>query len=430
MAANNGQSDARTTTPQKRRQVVPHGWTRPSIEDVLADWSTGFAIGERSADGVVQLRMNNVAVDGTMNLDEATRVPATPKQAEQYALRRGDVLFNNTNSVDLVGKSAMFRGHAEPVLFSNHFTRLRTDPEKCVPEFLAESLRRMWNARVFAHLAQRWVGQAAVQSDKLLPLPILLPPPAEQAKIAAVLGAVDEAVERSRAVLAQTRALRQALLHILLTRGLPGKHTKFKTVRLGDLYAERSENGIDGLPIMSVTANGLVPRSSVDRRVESELEDEGHALVRKGDLAYNMMRMWQGVSGLADRDCLVSPAYVVCSPKKGLVPEYGALLLKAPHVVRLLHLHSQGVHEDRLRLYLKHFAPIKVEIPDEDAQRVSVRMIATLDARLAAAASHLSQMERVKSALSAALLSGEVRVPVDCLSALATAPTKGKVGHG
>lgn len=240
--------------------------------------------------------------------------------------------------------------------------------------------------------------------------PILLPPPLEQAKIAAVLRAVDEAMERSRGVLAQTRTLRQALLHTLLTRGLPGKHTKFRTVRLGDLYAERSENGIDGLPIMSVTANGLVPRSSVDRRVESELEDEGHALVRKGDLAYNMMRMWQGVSGLADRDCLVSPAYVVCSPKKGLVPEYGALLLKVPHVVRLLHLHSQGVHEDRLRLYFRHFAPIKVEIPDEDTQRTVVRMIASLDARLTAAEAHSAQLEKQKSALSAALLSGEIRV--------------------
>ncbi len=397
---------------------------------MLADWSTGFAIGERSADGVVQLRMNNVAVDGTMNLDDATRVPATPKQVEQYALKRGDVLFNNTNSVDLVGKSALFRGHAEPVLFSNHFTRLRTDPAKCVPEYLAECLRRMWNGRVFANLAQRWVGQAAVQSDKLLPLPILLPPPVEQAKIAGVLGAVDEAVERSRGVAAQTRTLRQALLHTLLTRGLPGRHTKFKTVRLGDIYAERSEHGIAGLPVMSVTNNGMVERSTTDRRVESELADEGHALVRKDDIAYNMMRMWQGVSCLADRDCLVSPAYVVCSPKNGIVPAYGAYLLKAPHVVHLLRLHSQGVHEDRLRLYYKHFAPIKVEIPDEDTQQSSVRMIASLDARLATSESHLAALERVKSALSAALLTGEIRVPVDGLNAPAAAPTKGEVGHG
>lgn len=241
-------------------------------------------------------------------------------------------------------------------------------------------------------------------------LEVYAPPPPEQAKIAAVLGALDEVVERSRGVIAQTKALRQALLYTLLTRGLPGERTKFKTVRLGDIYAERSEHGIAGLPVMSVTNNGMVVRSTTDRRVESDLPDEGHALVRKDDIAYNMMRMWQGVSCLADRDCLVSPAYVVCSPKKGMVPQYGAYLLKAPHIVQLLRLHSQGVHEDRLRLYYKHFAPIKVEIPDEGTQRASAEMIAGIDARLAAAHAHLANLDRLKSALSAALLTGKIRV--------------------
>lgn len=301
-----------------------------------------------------------------------------------------------------IGKVAF----ARKPLFTNEAIAAILPSAHTSPEFLYHALPSV-TARTESDAA---IKGRTLNQEKINALRILLPPPAEQAKITAVLGTVDETVERSRAVLTQTRTLRQALLHSLLTRGLPGRHTKFKTVRLGDLYAERSEDGIEGLPIMSVTANGLVPRSSVDRRVESELEEDGHALVRKGDLAYNMMRMWQGVSGLADRDCLVSPAYVVCSPKKGLVPEYGALLLKAPHVVRLLHLHSQGVHEDRLRLYFKHFAPIRVEVPDEDTQRTSVRMIAVIDARVAAANEHLGQLEREKSALSAALLSGAVRV--------------------
>lgn len=280
------------------------------------------------------------------------------------------------------------------------------------------------------HLLPALVGSnyPAVNPDTISSYLIPLPPPAEQAKIAAVLGAVDEALETVRAVLAQTKTLRQALLHTLLTRGLPGKaeHAKFKTVRLGDIYAERSERGIAGLPVMSVTNRGMVERSTNDRRVESELPDEGHALVRKDDIAYNMMRMWQGVSCLADRDCLVSPAYVVCSPKKGIVPQYGAYLLKAPHVVHLLRLHSQGVHEDRLRLYFKHFAPIKVEIPDEDTQKESARMIASLDARVAAAEAQLTALERVKSALSAALLSGALRVPVSTLSPSGPKAQKGR----
>ena len=61
-------------------------------------------------------------------------------------------------------------------------------------------------------------------------LPILLPPLAEQRAIAAVLDSIDEAIERTEAVIVATERLRDALLHELLTRGLPGKHTEFKQV--------------------------------------------------------------------------------------------------------------------------------------------------------------------------------------------------------
>jgi type I restriction enzyme, S subunit len=303
-----------------------------------------------------------------------------------------------------IGKVAF----ARKPLFTNEAIAAILPSDHTSPEFLYHALPSV-TARTESDAA---IKGRTLNQDKINALRILLPPLAEQARITAVLGTVDEAVERGRAVLAQTKTLRQALLHTLLTRGLPDRNTEFKTVRLGDIYSERSEHGIPGLPVMSVTNNGMVVRSTTDRRVESDLSDEGHALVRKDDIAYNMMRMWQGVSCLADRDCLVSPAYVVCSPRKGIVPQYGAYLLKAPHVVQLLRLHSQGVHEDRLRLYYKHFAPIRVEIPDEDTQRSSVRMIASLDARVAAAESHLAALEQVKAALSAALLTGEVRVPM------------------
>ena len=67
---------------------------------------------------------------------------------------------------------------------------------------------------------------------------------------------------------------------------------------------------------MSVTLNnGLVDREDLDRKMETNLAENEHLLVRKGDIAYNMMRMWQGACGLAAKDGLVSPAYVVLKPK-------------------------------------------------------------------------------------------------------------------
>lgn len=66
--------------------------------------------------------------------------------------------------------------------------------------------------------------------SELQQMPIDLPPRTEQHAISAVLDAIDEAIERTEVVIAATESLRQALLHELLTRGLPGRHTEWRHV--------------------------------------------------------------------------------------------------------------------------------------------------------------------------------------------------------
>ena len=75
-------------------------------------------------------------------------------------------------------------------------------------------------------------GQAypAVRPDDVAAYPLSLPPLAEQRAIAAVLDAIDEAIERTGEVIASTERLRDALLHELLTRGLPGRHSEWADV--------------------------------------------------------------------------------------------------------------------------------------------------------------------------------------------------------
>ena len=105
--------------------MTRHGrWPLVALGDVIFNLQSGFASGERTADGVVQLRMNNVSTDGGLDLSNHIRVPTTTSQIAKYGLQPGDVLFNSTNSLELVGKTAVFAGFSEPVVFSNHFARL------------------------------------------------------------------------------------------------------------------------------------------------------------------------------------------------------------------------------------------------------------------------------------------------------------------
>jgi type I restriction enzyme S subunit len=74
--------------------------------------------------------MNNVTADGSLDFTKLRRVPKTSRNISSYFVEPGDVLFNATNSPELVGKTAFFPGHTEPAVFSNHFLRLRPHPEK------------------------------------------------------------------------------------------------------------------------------------------------------------------------------------------------------------------------------------------------------------------------------------------------------------
>ena len=149
---------------------------------------------------------------------------------------------------------------------------------------------------------------------------------------------------------------------------------------LKELFGQSHDRGRAGLPVMSLSmGRGLVPRNQDERRVETNLSDEQHRLVRAGELAYNMMRMWQGVCGLAKEDCLISPAYVVVRPLNGMDPKFSEYLLTYEETVAQFKLLSSGVVDDRLRLYFKDFERVLVRIPSPPAQRKIARILTTLD---------------------------------------------------
>lgn len=136
--------------------------------------------------------------------------------------------------------------------------------------------------------------------------------------------------------------------------------------RLGELFLNRKEAGKANLPVLSVTiAGGVVRRDSLANNKQ------------KGDLVYNMMRMWQGASGIAEESGVVSPAYVVCQPCSRVEPRYVHHLFHTPRMIHLFWAYSHGITDDRRRLYFDDFCQFSVSLPPIEHQR---RVAAALDA--------------------------------------------------
>ncbi|MEP6527077.1 MAG: restriction endonuclease subunit S [Nocardioidaceae bacterium] len=155
--------------------------------------------------------MNNVTRQGGWDFSRRRRVPATRRDRDAFTLAQGDVLFNATNSPELVGKSALLGPPDEPMVFSNHFLRLRTNRECLEPAFLARWLHRQFTRGVFQAMCRQWVNQATVGRDSLLSLEMPLPPIEEQQRIAEVLDRADALRAKRRKAITLLDELTQSI---------------------------------------------------------------------------------------------------------------------------------------------------------------------------------------------------------------------------
>ena len=194
---------------------LPSGWLVTYAHEVCDEVQSGFACGRHSDDniGVAHLRPMNVSKDGKIDLDEVKFVRA---DVDKRRLTERDVLFNNTNSPVLIGKTALVGSQAQGLAFSNHMTRVCFNPA-VVPEFGAYQLHYLWMARYYLHRCVKHVNQASISStDFAKSIPVIVPPVAEQkrivTKIEELFSELDKGVESLKTARAQLNVYRQAVL--------------------------------------------------------------------------------------------------------------------------------------------------------------------------------------------------------------------------
>jgi len=192
-------------------------WPEVALGDLVADLQSGFASGKNVPDGVVQVRMNNIGSDGQLDWTKIRRVPR-PKRVEALRAEPGDILFNATNSPELVGKTALFRGRQEDVYYSNHFYRLRPEVGRADSAYLTRFIQKRWQEKAFAGMCKRWVNQATVSKDNLLTLKVPLPPFEEQKRIAAILDRADALRRLRQQAIDRLNTLSQSIFHEMFVR--------------------------------------------------------------------------------------------------------------------------------------------------------------------------------------------------------------------
>lgn len=168
------------------KKIFPKNWVVVNLKDIVTDLQAGMSRSPNANDvGIPHLRPNNISPEGLLNFSEIKYIYANAKDIEKYSIIRGDILFNNTNSLKLVGKTAYFDLDGS-YLISNHLTRIRADRRRMDPEFLAFYLYFLWQVNVSRRLAKQW-DQAAIDLVDLSRVQVPLPSLMEQRNIAAMV---------------------------------------------------------------------------------------------------------------------------------------------------------------------------------------------------------------------------------------------------
>ncbi len=149
--------------------------------------------------------------------------------------------------------------------------------------------------------------------------------------------------------------------------------------RNGRLFAQRNETGFGDLPILEVSLKtGVRVRDFESSKRKQVMTDrDKYKRAARGDLAYNMMRMWQGAVGIAPVDGLVSPAYVAQTESR-----YFQYLFRTGSYMDEVDKYSRGIVKDRNRLYWDDFKQMPSPVPTPDEQKAIAGYLDSLDHRI------------------------------------------------
>ncbi len=252
-------------------------------------------------------------------------------------------------------------------------------------------------------------GTGRIDTDLLKNFQIKFPPLQSQKAIADLLATWDEAIEKTERLIQAKEKKFKHLLNTLIC--LPTDNGKWKETRLKNLFEERRETNREDLPLLSITNNeGVIYREDTNRKDTSNDDKSKYLRICPGDIGYNTMRMWQGVSALSSLEGVVSPAYTICIPGEKVDPKFIAFLFKVPFMIHRFYRYSQGLTSDTWNLKFHHFGEVKMPLPPLAEQQKIAELLEASQKEMSFLKLLAEKYKSQKRGLMQKLLTGQWRI--------------------
>ncbi len=403
-----------------------------SVSSLITSGSRGWA--EFYADeGAAFLRITNLtrrSIRPDIRDLKRVKLPVGNAEGNRTRLQPNDILVSITADLGIVGLAPDL-GDA---YVNQHIALIRPSCE-VFPAFVAYYLSGPGQAQ-FARLNDAG-AKAGLNLVSIRKLSLVLPPLGEQRKIAALLSTVDDAIEATQAVIDQLQVVKKAMMAELLTRGLPGRHTRFKQTEIGEVPESWSVVCLDelimpgrpisygvlkpgphvphGVPVVRVTdyKGDQISLSSVQRSASEIVAPYTRSVLRAGDLLIS-------IRGTAGRVCIVPNAL----DGGNISRDSARISLSDPELRSYIYCYLRGPTSQAFVLgemrglavqgiNLQDLRRLPVPIPGREERSIISDSLLALDEVLRRNQESLEAHEKAKSALMQVLLTGAVRVTPD-----------------
>ena len=318
---------------------------------------------------------------------------ATDDEVNRFGLATGDVLITKDSETwNDIGVPALVESTDPSLVCGYHLALIRPKVAANSGEFLSAALSSP-NIATQLHVCANGVTRFGLSQNAIKSTWLPAPPLPEQIAIARFLDhatdRIDHYIHAKEKLIALLEEQKQVIVNAAVTgrvdirTGKPYPDYKpsgldwlgdipahWQIARNGQLFVQRNEVGFPELPVLEVSLrSGVRVRDFENSSRKQVMSDRSlYKRAARGDIAYNMMRMWQGAVGVTPVDGLVSPAYVVARPREGIEPRYFDHLFHNGAYLIEVDKYSRGIVKDRNRLYWEDFKQMPTPRPPSNEQ--------------------------------------------------------------
>jgi type I restriction enzyme, S subunit len=411
---------------------IAKDWNVESLQDILVLLKNGLTVKQtREGNGYPITRIETISKERIDPNRVGYSKQINEKDIEAYKLKKGDILFSHINSLEHIGKTALYEGVPESLLHGMNLLLLRPKKAKINPNFLLYMLKLLRTRNVFWAMSNAAVNQASINQTELGKLKIPVPSTAEQDSMVEILGVVYSALELADQVIAKTERLKKGLMQQLLTHGIG--HTEYKQTPIGKIPKEWEVTTID--KECSVGTGGTPARNTVEyyggeiswvkstevnygiiTKTEETITEEGvqYSNAKVYPAGALVMALYgqgttRGKCAILGIDAAVNQACAVLQSKGQIhIPYLFYWCQNSYSAIRGL---SQGANQANLNMGI--IRSLYIPLPPIAEQKKITEILSIIDNKLNIEESEKAKTERIKQGLMDLLLTGKVRIKVD-----------------